>query len=77
MALDTGIYAQSIYCCDCEGKVRLLHARILRWRRLGKTHVEFETICPHCGRWETSIRVTENLPENERAFCHKEKLNWI
>ncbi len=77
MTLGTGTYAQSIYCCDCEGKVRLLHARILPWRRQGNIYVEFETVCPHCGRWDTSIRVTEELPESERAFCHREKLEGI
>ncbi len=74
MALGIGTYAQCINCCDCEGKVRLLHARALPWRRKGNIHVEFDTICPHCGRWDTSIRVLEDLPESERVFCHKEKL---
>jgi len=77
MALRIGTFAQSIYCCDCEGKVRLLHARNLPWRREGHIHVEFETICPHCGRWDVSVRALEDLPESERAFCRREKLAGV
>ena len=77
MTLGTGIYAQSIHCCECSGKVRLLHARVIQSRREGKIHVEFETVCPGCGRWDTSVRVTEDLPENERAFCRDEKIQGI
>ena len=66
--------AQSISCCDCQGEVRLLHARVLEWHRLGLAHVEFEVICLDCGRWDAVTRVMEDLPENERAFCRREQV---
>jgi hypothetical protein len=47
------------------------------WRREGKAHVEFETVCTHCGRWDISVRCEEDLPEHEKAFCRKEKLPGI
>ena len=74
MALRIGEYAESIDCCECGGRVRFLHARVLKHHRLGLMHVEFETACVDCGRWDTSVRVVEELPKSERLFCRRAHL---
>ncbi len=67
-------FAEGIHCGDCEGRVRLMHARLPEKKSKGRVQVEFETVCVVCGRWDTVVRDSEFLPYSEREFCKKEKL---
>jgi hypothetical protein len=64
-------YAESIYCHECEGNVRMVGGRLVKVKSAKPTRVEIDYSCVECGAWGTATRDGDYLPYSEREFCEK------
>jgi len=64
-------YAQSIFCQNCEGNVRMVSGRILAAKPKKQPQVEIDYLCVDCGHRGSAVREEQNLPFSEREFCQE------
>ena len=52
--MKTAKYAQSIFCHECEGNVKMINGRVLKSK--GSQKIEFDYVCVDCGTWGSAVR---------------------